>query len=100
MSIRKPVIRKPKVPKIKKPLISKRKRIVKKSPSLSLGRVKTKITPKKPVLHKKTTTKTALGTCYVEKNCKGVIARKVTKAQCKSQGGKSWKKSGGTCEKL
>ena len=100
MSIRKPVIRKPKVPKIKKPLISKRKRIVKKSPSLSLGRVKTTITTKKLVLRKKSTTKTPMGTCYLEKNCKGVLARKVTKTQCKNQGGKSWKKTGGLCEKL
>ncbi|KAF6246440.1 hypothetical protein C6990_07980 [Nitrosopumilus sp. b3] len=100
MSIRKPVIRKPKVPKIKKPLISKRKRIVKKTPSLSLGRVKSTNTSKKSVLHKKTTTKTPLGTCYLENCCKGVLARKVTKSQCKRQGGKSWKKAGGKCEKL
>lgn len=100
MSIRKPVIRKPKVPKIKKPLISKRKKIVKKTTSLSLGRIKTKITPTKPTIRKKTTTKTPLGTCYLEKNCKGVLSKRVTKVQCKNQGGKSWKKPGGSCEIL
>ncbi|MCV0431192.1 hypothetical protein [Nitrosopumilus sp.] len=99
MSIRKPVIRKPKVPKIKKPLISKRKRIVKKSPSLALGRIKSTINPTKPLKSKKTT-KTPLGTCYLEKDCKGVLSRKVTKTQCRSKGGKSWKKVGGLCEKL
>ncbi|MGY5150088.1 MAG: hypothetical protein ACW9W3_08485 [Candidatus Nitrosopumilus sp. bin_68KS] len=99
MSIRKPIIKRPKVPKIKKPLISKRKRIVKKTPSFSLGRIKSTITTKKPDMRKKTT-KTPLGTCYLENNCKGVLARKVTKAQCKNQGGKSWKKAGGMCEKL
>lgn len=98
MSIRKPVIRKPKVPKIKKPLVSKRKRIVKKSPSLSLGRIKT--TTKKPVTHKKTNSKASVGTCYRKTNCKGVLSRKVTKFQCRSEGGRSWKKTNGTCEKI
>ncbi|MCV0410257.1 hypothetical protein [Nitrosopumilus sp.] len=100
MSIRKPVIRKPKTPKIKKPLISKRKKIVKKLPTLSIGRVKTKVSNKKSVLHKKTNSKIPRGTCYAEENCKGVILRKVTKTQCRNEGGKSWKKAGGTCEKL
>ncbi|QLH07370.1 hypothetical protein [Nitrosopumilus ureiphilus] len=100
MSIRKPVIRKPKIPKIKKPLISKRKRVIKKSPSLSLGRIKTTLTSKKPIIRKKISPKKHLGTCYLEKNCKGVLSKKVTKTHCKSQGGKSWKKSGGTCEIL
>jgi len=100
MSIRKPVVRKPKVPKIKKPLISKRKRIVKKSLSLSLGRIKSTSNTRKQVIRKKTSTKTTLGTCYIEKNCKGVLSRKTTKTQCRIQGGKSWKKAGGPCETL
>ena len=99
MSIRKPVIRKPKVPKIKKPLVSKRKRIVKKSPSLSLGRIKTTVSAKKVIKHKKTT-KTPIGTCYLEKNCRNVLSRKITKTQCRRQGGKSWKKADGMCEKV
>lgn len=96
MSIRKPVIRKPKVPKIKKPLISKRKRIVKQKPTLSTGRITVK-TQKKPLHGTKTR---ILGTCYLEKNCKGVLSRKMTKTQCKREGGKSWRKIGGSCEKL
>lgn len=100
MSIRKPVIKKPKVPKIKKPLISKRKRIVKKHSSLSLGRIKTTISAKKPVVRKKTNSKASLGTCYRETNCKGVLSRKVTKFQCRSKDGKSWKKTNGMCEKI
>lgn len=100
VSIRKPIIRKPKTPKIKKPLISKRKRIVKKLPTLSMGRVKTQVPNTKPALHKKTNSKIPRGTCYVEENCKGVISRKVTKTQCRNEGGKSWKKVGGPCEKL
>ena len=98
MSIQRP-IRKPKIPKIKKPLISKRKRIVKKAPTLSVGRIKTKAVHKKHITHKKPT-KISVGTCYLEENCKGVTSRKVTKAQCKRQGGKSWKKTGGKCEKV
>jgi len=98
MSIQRP-IRKPKIPKIKKPLISKRKRIVKKAPTLSVGRIKTKTVNKKHITHKKPT-KIAVGTCYLEENCKGVTSRKVTKTQCKRQGGKSWKKTGGKCEKI
>ncbi|AFS82219.1 hypothetical protein [Candidatus Nitrosopumilus sediminis] len=98
MSIQRPTIRKPKIPKIKKPLISKRKRIVKKAPTLSVGRIKTKTSHKKHITHKKHTT--IVGTCYLEENCKGVISRKITKSQCKRQGGKSWKKVGGKCEKL
>ena len=99
MSIRKPIIRKPKVPKIKKPLVSKRKRIVKISPSLSLGRIKTTVSAKKTIKHKKTT-KTPIGTCYRETNCKGILSRKVTKTQCRSKGGKSWKEADGICKKL
>ncbi|MFB5620774.1 MAG: hypothetical protein ACE5RC_06560, partial [Nitrosopumilus sp.] len=94
MSIQRPTIRKPKIPKIKKPLISKRKRIVKKASTLSVGRIKTKTSHKKHITHKKHT-KTIVGTCYLEENCKGVISRKITKSQCKRQGGKSWKKVGG-----
>jgi len=100
VSIRKPVIRKPKTPKIKKPLISKRKRIVKKISTLSIGRVKTKTPSTKLSTHKKTSSKIPRGICYLEKNCKGIISRKMTKTQCRNQGGKSWKKAGGTCEKL
>lgn len=98
MSIQKP-IRKPKIPKIKKPLISKRKRIVKKTPTLSVGRIKTKTVHKKHITHRKPV-KINVGTCYLEENCKGVISKKVTKTQCRRQGGKSWKKKGGKCEKL
>ncbi|AJM92305.1 MULTISPECIES: hypothetical protein [Nitrosopumilus] len=98
MSIRKPVIRKPKVPKIKKPLISKRKGVVKKKPTLSMGRITAK-TQKPSNLGKKSTTRT-LGTCYREENCKGVLYRKITKTQCRREGGKSWRKIGGPCEKL
>ena len=98
MSIQRP-IRKPEISKIKKPLISKRKRIVKKAPTLSVRKIKTKTVHKKHITHKKPT-KIAVGTCYLEENCKGVISRKVTKTQCKRQGGKSWKKTGGKCEKL
>lgn len=99
MSIRRPKIRKPKIPKIKKPLISKRKRIVKKLPTLSTDRISTKTPQKKHISHKKTT-KTPVGTCYLEKNCKEVLSRKVTKTECRRQGGKSWKKTNGLCEKL
>ena len=39
-----------------------------------------------------------LGICYSEKDCKGdVLFQKVTKAKCKSAGGKSWKGNRG-CE--
>lgn len=100
MSIRKPIIRKPKSPKIKKPLISKRKRIVKKLPTLSKIKIKTKVPSTKLPTKKKPKSKTTMGTCYIEKNCKGVMFRKVTKTQCRDQGGKSWKKVGGMCEKL
>lgn len=98
MSLRKPSIRKPKIPKIKKPLISKRKRI-KKISRLSVDKIKTKSKPK-PHIHKKTHSKVSLGTCYIEKNCKGVLSRKISKTQCWKIGGKSWKKTGGSCEKL
>ena len=99
MSIRRPKIKKPKIPKIKKPLITKRKRIVKKLPTLSVGRINTKTSHKKHITHKKTV-KTHVGTCYLEQDCKGVLAKKVTKTECRRQGGKSWKKIGGACEKL
>lgn len=99
MSIRRPKIRKPKIPKIKKPLISKRKRVVKKLPTLSTAKISTKTSQKKHITHKKTT-KTPVGTCYLEKNCKDVLSRKVTKTECRHQGGKSWKKTGCSCEKL
>lgn len=100
MSVRKPVIKKPRVPKIKKPkapkikkpLISKRNRIVKKKPTLSLGRLTAKTT--KPSLFHKKIPRTPLGTCYLEENCKGVLSRKITKTQCKREGGKSWRKIG------
>lgn len=95
MSIRKPVIRKPKIPKIRKPLISKRKRPSKKT-NLSIEKIPTR---KKHTTIKKTT-KTTLGTCYLENNCKGVISRKITKSSCRLEGGKSWRKTGGQCEKL
>jgi len=100
MSTRKPIIKKPKTPKIKKPLISKRKHVVKKTTTLSLGRIKSTMDIKKPNMRKKTSTKNDIGTCYLEKNCKNVLSRKVTKTQCRSQGGKSWKKSGEICERL
>lgn len=93
MSIRKPTLRKPKTPKIKKPLVSKRKRIVKRLPTLSMGRVKTKVPSTKLPTRKKTHSKPPTGTCYLEKNCKGVLSRKLTKIQCRDQGGKSWKKN-------
>lgn len=99
MSTRKPIIRKPKTPKIKKPLISKRKH-VKKTTTLSLGRINSTIDAKKSNIRKKTSTKSHIGTCYVEKNCKNILSRRVTKIQCRGQGGKSWKKSGGICELL
>jgi hypothetical protein len=38
--------------------------------------------------------------CYRETNCKGVLFRKVTKSQCRSEGGKSWKKTNGIGEKI
>ena len=99
MSIQRPTVRRPRIPKIKKPLVTKRKRIVKKSATLSMGRVKTKI-PSTKISKTKKHSKTPLGTCYVEKNCVGVLAKKVSKTQCRTFGGKSWKKSGGNCEKL
>lgn len=100
MSIRKPTLRRPKSPKIKKTLTSKRKRIIKKLPTISRSKVKTTIPSTKLSTHKKTHSKTPMGTCYLEKNCNGVLARKLTKTQCRDQGGKSWKKAGGLCEKL
>ena len=99
MSIQKPSVRRPRIPKIKKPSISKRKRLVKKQTTLSMRKTKPKI-PNTKTTKRKKPPKTVLGTCYVEKNCVGVLARKVSKTQCRVSGGKSWKKFGGKCEKL
>lgn len=98
MSVRRPMP-KPRIPKLKKPSISKRKRLTSKSPTLTKKKA-TVIKTTKPTVHKKSTRRTVLGTCYLQKNCKGVLSRQISKSVCKTKGGKSWKKTGGTCENL
>jgi hypothetical protein len=39
-------------------------------------------------------------TDYLEKNCKKILSRKITKTQWRNQGGKSRKKAGGMYKKL
>ncbi|QDI89220.1 hypothetical protein Nisw_06630 [Candidatus Nitrosopumilus sp. SW] len=94
MSLRKPRIRKPKIPKLKKPLVRKRKTLKKKVIPTTIK--KTRKTTKKH--NTKRTTKTQLGTCYLQKGCRQVISKNVTKTKCKLLGGKSWKKKDGNCE--
>lgn len=100
MSIRRPKLKKPSIPRIKKPLISKRKRIVKKISSLGKKNVQPKNSKVKHPTKKRTRHKIILGTCYFNQNCKGVLSRKITKTNCKKIGGKSWKKIEGACENL
>ena len=100
MSVRRPKLKKPNIPRIKKPSISKRKRVVKKISSLAKKNAQPKTSKVKHLTKKKTRHKIVLGTCYINKNCKGVLSRKVTKTHCKKIGGKSWKKIEGTCENL
>ena len=100
MSVRRPTVKRPGIPKITRPSISKRKRLVSKTPSLSKKRIIAKTTSTKHVT-KKSSRKISLGTCYLQTDCSKVLTRKVTRQQCKKQGGKSWKKTGGgACEKL
>ena len=94
MSLRKPRIRKPKIPKLKKPLTRKRRTLKKKVTPPTIK--KTSKTIKKHNV--KRTTKTQLGTCYMQKGCRQVISKNVTKTKCKILGGKSWKKKNGSCE--
>lgn len=98
MSIRRPTVRRPKIPKIKKPSISKKKKIIKKLPTL--GKKKTRIKTTKPSVKKKTNRKAPVGTCYLQENCKKVLVKRVTKLECRKQGGKSWRKESGSCENL
>ena len=49
---------------------------------------------------KKKTNKRNTGTCYLQSGYRNVLARDVTKTQCKKTGGKSWRKAGGTCEQF
>jgi len=99
MSISRPTIERPGIPKINRPSVSKRKRLASKIPSLSKKRIVAKTTSGKKIT-KKSSRKTHLGTCYLQTNCSKVLSRKTTRQECKKQGGKSWKKTGGTCEKL
>jgi len=101
-NVRKPRMPRPRIPKIKKPSISNAKRLRKKLPTLSVKRVgvKTKATvAAKPANKKKhTTTRRHVGTCYFQSGCRYILAKDVSKTQCKKMGGKSWKIQGGKCE--
>ncbi len=105
-SVRRPRMPKPRIPKLKKPVISKAKRLRKKLPTLSLKQTSGSTKMKKSSgsayksANKKKTTRKHLGTCYLQAGCKSILAKDVSKAQCKKMGGKSWKISGGTCERL
>ena len=93
------------IPKIKKPSISKAKKLKKKPATISVRKpkkTKTQRTVKPNPLSKKkhVTTRRQTGTCYLRSGCRTVLAREMTKIQCKKIGGKSWKKTGGICEKL
>lgn len=105
-SVRRPRMPKPRIPKIKKPSISKRKKIRVK-PSVGASslkkkkRIATKNFPTKPTsISKHHVTKQKVGTCYLQFGCRNVLARDISKAQCKKMDGKSWRKKGGTCERL
>lgn len=104
--MKRPSMPKPRIPKIKKPTISKAKRLRKNSPTLSIkqtsGSIKTKKRsgPAYKSANKKKTKRKHLGTCYVQTGCRSILAKDVSKSQCKKIGGKSWKISGGTCERL
>ncbi len=98
--MRRPRIKGPRIPKIKKPSTLKRKRIVKKLPTISKKSIQPKLSSKKSIPKKKVTRKIIVGTCYSKKDCKGVLSKKVTKTQCRDIGGKSWKKIDGSCEIL
>lgn len=100
MSIPRPRIPRPSNPKIKKPSILKRKRIVKKLPSITKKTVQPRISSTKSITKKRVTRKPILGNCFINKNCKGILARKVSKSQCRDLGGKSWKKTDGHCQNL
>jgi len=99
-SVRPPRIPRPKIPKIKKPSISKSKRLrlkpsgVSLKPRLSKPSNVTKHKDKKKIIKRNT------GTCYLQSGCRSVLARDVTKTQCKKMGGKSWRKAGGACERF
>ncbi|MEX0863059.1 hypothetical protein [Nitrosopumilus sp.] len=95
MSIKRPMP-KPGIPTLKKPSISKQKRLTKRTSSV----VEKKILNNPKQIVQKKTKKSVLGTCYLNKNCNAVLSRHVSKIQCKSEGGKSWKKTGGPCENI
>ena len=106
-SVRKPRMPKPRIPKIKKPGVSKAKRLRKKLPALSTKKIsssKIKKTGTAPeTVNKKkhhNTTRRYVGTCYLKNGCRDVLAKDVSKTQCKKMGGKSWKRPGSTCENL
>jgi len=96
MSVKRPSVPKPKIPKITKPTISRRKKLLK----------RTSMTPHKTTSKSSTLStkpprkylKKSIGTCYLEPNCKKILAKSVSKAQCKSMGGKSWRQLGGSCQ--
>ena len=101
-SVRRPRMPKPRIPKIKKLTISKSRKLRKtvltvssKKPSL-----KTRSVTIKPSTKRKTPTKKNTGTCYLQLGCRNVLERGVSKSHCKKIGGKSWKKTSGSCERL
>ncbi len=102
--VKRPRMPKPKIPKIKKPTISKTRRIRKKLPALSVKKIdsktKTRSATHRSVNKKKHYARRSLGTCYLQSGCRNVLAKNVSKTQCKKMGGKSWKISGGICECL
>lgn len=96
MSVHRPTVRRPNIPEITRPSVLKRKRLVSKTTSLSKKKIVAKTTS--AMKSQKKSRKVPLGTCYLQNDCKKVIAKEITKQQCKKQGGKSWKKVGGVCE--
>ena len=99
-SIRRPRIPRPRIPKIKKPSISKVKRLRLKPSGISVKQTMSKPSVVTKNKGKKKTIKRNTGTCYLQSGCRNILARDVTKTQCKKMGGKSWRKTGGTCERL
>ncbi|MDH3312321.1 MAG: hypothetical protein OEM28_04130 [Nitrosopumilus sp.] len=99
-SVRPPRMPRPRIPKIKKPSISKAKRLRLKPSGISLKQTLSKPSAIPKHKGKKKGNKRNTGTCYFQSRCRNVLARDVTKTQCKKMGGKSWRKTGGTCERF
>ena len=100
MSVKRPSVPKPTIPKITKPTISRRKKLLKRTSSATPHKTTTKSNMLASTKPTRKYSKKSTGTCYLEPNCKKILAKNVSKAQCQSMGGKSWRQSGGSCQSI